>query len=117
MDMPNNKPTLPPFGSKGVADFEELLDLLAIVFQSLATADSPRTLQARMWTAASVFRDKYGMEAPRADVFVHRLTYNTRGGYAQRSQASTPLVQSRQPAAQNESWDNSRPRKKREPNR
>ena len=111
MDTPNDKTksTLPPFGSNGLADLYELLDLLAIVFEALATATGPQVLQARMMTAATVFRDKYGMEFPRADVFVARLRYNERAAYGQRSRATTPLIQTGQPP---QNWDESAPRRR-----
>lgn len=114
MDTPNNNgnnnTTHPPFGGTSSAELSEWLDLLAIVFHALATADSPRTLQARMMTAAGVLRDHVTMDAPPADVFVRRLTFNTRAAYAQRSQASRPLVQP--PAAEApryERWEDSQP--------
>ena len=108
MDMPNDKTksTPPPFGSNGLADLYELLDLLAIVFDAMATATSPYVLQSRMKTAASVFREKHGMEFPRADVFVARLRYNTGAAYGQRSRATTPLIQT----GQSQNWDDSAPR-------
>ncbi len=84
----------PPFGLS-VNDFYELLDLLAIVFQAMATADGPKTLQARMMVASTVFRDKYGMDAARADVFLARLRYNAGANYGQRAKSTIPLLQRR----------------------
>lgn len=98
-------PKHPRFGESGVADFYELLDLLAIVFEAMASAQSPYILQARMQTAATVFRDKYGMELPRADIYLHRLLYNPRAGYGARP--TQPLATSERLTPKVRDWDDS----------
>ena len=100
-------PKHPQFGESGLADFYELLDLLAIVFEAMASAQSPYILQARMQTAATVFRDRYGMESPRADVFLHRLLYNPRAGYGSRARPTQPLAPSERLTPKVRDWEDS----------
>lgn len=89
-EEPPNMRRLPPhpwFGERGPRDMVDLLYFLSIVFESFASAESPQIFQQRARVAATVCRDIYTMDTPRADVFIERLRY----AEAARAKPTRPL--------------------------